>query len=95
MTGVSDPLTSKRYWVVINNTRLALMCAFKLPGKTWTDWYKFTPASNWMPNLANTSVLLLCGPPVERKAYVLTPGERYHLLRTDNQLVELRDLDPR
>jgi hypothetical protein len=78
-------------YVVINNTRRSLSCAWRSPAGAWVGWYSIGPGANWRRDNPGRALHFQCQRPVAQVQYTLVGGRRYSLLRAGRsvQLVEV------
>jgi hypothetical protein len=77
------------FYVVINNTNGAQMCAIKWLGTAWSPWFKIGRAANWQLRRAGNDLYFQYRPPVRQVRYTLHLQKRYSLLRATDGGVEL------
>ncbi|HKC04139.1 MAG TPA: hypothetical protein VKC17_12645 [Sphingomicrobium sp.] len=68
-----------KLFVVINNSRQELTCAFRSLDGPWQPWINVRPAENWQGDSKSRKVYFQCRPPVRQILYSLKNGTRYSL----------------
>ncbi|MFL6728732.1 MAG: hypothetical protein ACJ8E3_06005 [Sphingomicrobium sp.] len=76
-------------YLVINNTRVPLICTYRIAGGAVQSWSSIAPAANWVRPAEDDAAAFQCRRPVRQVRYTIRPGKRYSLIRTDSGEVVL------